>query len=361
MKTRKILFLVPYPLDAAPSQRFRFEQYFGYLEEANLSYKVSGFFGPQTWSILYSSGNFPGKIFGFALGLLRRCIDLFRSLGYDYVFIHREIAPAGPPFFEFVIAKIFRKKIIFDFDDAIWLPNSSRENNFIRFFRFYGKTASVCKWAWKVSVGNEYLAQWAKQHNKNVLVVPTTVRYEKVNGVKKIEKNRVPVLGWTGSHSTLGYLFGLSTVLNEVYKVSPFRFRLISDRPPSFEIPGLEFVKWSAETEVTDLLPLDIGLMPLEDNPWTRGKCGLKIIQYLSLSIPALASPVGVNKDLIDHGKNGFLCSTEMEWKDCLIQLLTNEPLRNEMAEKAPSGIFESYTNLANKAKFLHLFSKPEL
>src|SRR6185503_726087 len=113
-----ILFLVPYPLGESPSQRFRFEQYFDLLRKNNIEFTVSSFWSSRAWTILYRSGHAPEKLFWLAVGFLKRWLDMFRGMPCDLIFVHRECTPVGPPWFEFALAKIFRKKIIYDFDDA---------------------------------------------------------------------------------------------------------------------------------------------------------------------------------------------------------------------------------------------------
>ena len=126
---KSIYFLVPYPLGKAPSQRFRFEQYFKLLEEKGFQFKVRSFYSDSTWTFLHQEGHVLSKAFKITLAFFVRFFQLFSLLKYDFIFIHREVAPIGPPFFEWIIAKILRKKIIYDFDDAIWLPNYSESNS----------------------------------------------------------------------------------------------------------------------------------------------------------------------------------------------------------------------------------------
>ena len=123
MMAASVLFLVPYPLKVAPSQRFRVELYEPVLQEHNIRYEIVSFMDEATWNIIFKKGYHFKKISGILKGYLRRTIHLVKALQYDYVFIHREAAPLGPPLFEWILAKLLRKKIIYDFDDAIWIPN----------------------------------------------------------------------------------------------------------------------------------------------------------------------------------------------------------------------------------------------
>ena len=126
---KNVLFLVPYPLKKAPSQRFRVENYFAILQQNNITYDVESFLNEETWSILYEKSKTLKKIFGIIIGFLKRLKTILFSLNrYDFIFIHREAAPMGPPIFEWFICKVYHKKIIYDFDDAIWIEDGSKEN-----------------------------------------------------------------------------------------------------------------------------------------------------------------------------------------------------------------------------------------
>ena len=150
----KVLFVVPYPLNSAPSQRFRFEQYFHALEKFGISYQVAPFLHADLWKILYKKGNILKKTLGVLHGLISRVFLLFKLQAYQYIFIHREAAPVGPPFFEYLAKYVFGKKIIFDFDDAIWIENASESNKLFSKLKFFGNPAKICKIAYKVSCGN---------------------------------------------------------------------------------------------------------------------------------------------------------------------------------------------------------------
>lgn len=352
-----ILFLVPYPLGVAPSQRFRFEQYFSALEKNSISFVIVPFLDDKVWDVLYAKGNFGHKIFAVLKGFVKRYLLLFSLAKYDYVFIHREAAPVGPPLLEWLIAKVFRKKIIFDFDDAIWLPNTSESNKFFSILKFYGNTKIICKWAYKISCGNDYLCNFAKEFNSNVVYNPTTIDTENYHNKTRQTANNKLVIGWTGSHSTVQYLNDLIPVFKELEKTFDFELCVISDRKPDFEMTSLNFIPWKKETEVTDLLRFDIGIMPLRDDKWSNGKCGFKALQYMSLGIPALVSPVGVNTKIVDHDLNGFICNTNEDWKKYLSLLLNDKNKLSELSTKTREKIVNKYSVKSNTDNFLLLFA----
>ena len=352
----KILFIVPYPTDKAPSQRFRFEQYYELLNEKGIDYDIKPFLSNEIWDILYLPGRFLKKAFGILGGLFKRFFLLFKLKQYDYIFIHREATPIGPSFFEYFASRWLKKKIIYDFDDAIWIPNFSEANSFFSFLKGYGNVHKICSYAYKISCGNEYLCDYAKQFNKNVVYNPTTIDTNNYHNRVKDQSGDEFVIGWTGSHSTIRYIGEIVPVLSKLEKKYTFTFRVISDFKPEFELNSLEYVKWKKESEIEDLLGFNIGIMPLVNDKWANGKCGFKALQYMSLGIPALVSPVGVNSRIVDHGLNGFICDTPEEWETSIETLLKNRETLGEMSKQTRKKIIDHYSVKSNSDNFIGLF-----
>lgn len=360
MIPRKVLFLLPYPLHQAPSQRFRVEAYFNLLKENEITFNTHEFLDKNAWQVLYKGGSILQKVSAVLKGFWKRAIKVFfKSNQYDYIFIHREAAPLGPPFFEWFLAKVLRKKIIYDFDDAIWIPNVTDSNRLAGAVKAFWKVPYITRWSHTVSAGNAYLAKWAWQHNHSVVINPTCVDMQwKFNRVKQHHSNQQLVLGWTGSHSTLKYLDEVYPLLKRLQQEYSFTFLVICNEPPRFSLPQMQFIKWNEESEIEDLLKMDIGIMPLKADAWSEGKCGFKLIQYLSLGIPAVASPVGVNAAIIEEGINGFLCHTDEEWYRALKTLLQNYGLRAEMGKSGRHKMQAQYSVQSNAPLFLSLFSQ---
>lgn len=360
MKNKKphILFLLPYPLRQAPSQRFRVELFLPVLDKAGYTWHIQTFLDENTWRNLYRGTGFFRKAWGVIKGYARRWKIILSGLSqYDYIFIHREAAPLGPPLFEWIISRVFRKKIIYDFDDAIWIPNTSRENRWAAWFKAFWKVKHICRWAHKVVGGNDYLCEYARQYNANVIRIPTCVDTVHQHNVLKVQGSGKITIGWTGSHSTMKFLDPLLPVIRELEKEHDFNFLVISDKNPGYDLKSYRFLPWNESTEVTDLLQLHIGLMPLQEDPWCEGKCGFKLVQYLSLGIPALASPVGVNKSIVEHGISGYLCQTDTDWLKGLRNLLTDEPLRTSMGRAGRTRIEHDFSIASQTGPFLALFA----
>jgi len=355
----RILFICPYPTGEAASQRFRFEQYFKILKSNGHSFKTSPFLSKRAWKIVYKHGYFFQKVMALLNGYIKRFFDLFRVLTYDIVFIHREALPFGVPWFEYIVTKIFHKYTIFDFDDAIWIPNASETNrNLTMMFKRFGNTAKICKWVNVVSVGNAYLADYASKYNKNVLINPTTIDTDELHNVEKKHGNHRFVIGWTGSHSTVQYLDELYHVFKQLEAKYEFDLHVICDVPPKLDLKSLKFIPWNKKTEIQDLLNLNVGLMPLQEDIWSKGKCGFKALQYMSLGIPALVSGVGVNAEIVDNEVNGFVCKTLDDWYVTIERLITDPALLNRVSQKTRTKIVEKYSLSSNKENFLSLFDK---
>ena len=366
----KVLFLFPYPVGKSPSQRFRFEQYLGNLNDAGIEFDLAPFWSENAWYDLYQPGKYIKKTIGLLRGVVQRFLVLFRLSGYHFVFIHREVLPLGPPVIEWFLSRVFRKKIIYDFDDSIWLRNTSEENRVVSSFKFHSKVKAICRWSYKVSCGNSYLATFAKQFNASVIINPSTIDTRnlhdpalykvspKESGVLGTKSGDTITVGWTGTHSTLKYVDFLVPVLQKLESIYPhFRLVVIANKKPTLAVQSLTFFPWSKDHEMEDLLQLDIGIMPLSDDIWSRGKCGFKALQYMALGIPAVATPVGVNTEIIEHGVNGFLCTTEEEWFTCLKSLIDHPALRQQIGRRGREKVIDRYSVLSNTPTFLSLFA----
>jgi glycosyltransferase involved in cell wall biosynthesis len=353
-----VLFLCPYPTGVAPSQRFRFEQYFDLLHDKGFSFEVQPFLAREAWEGLYEQGHLWLKLRSLIMGFSSRMALLFRLQQFDFIFIHREVTPAGPPFFEWIIAKVFRKKVIYDFDDAIWTVEK-KQSSINKTLKFRSKVNLICKWSTVISCGNQYLADYAERFSSRVVVNPTTVDVRRLHNPALYQKpiNNFVTIGWTGSHSTLPYLEGIFKPLKAIEeKYNSVRFLVIADTAPNLPLKNLVFKKWSKETEISHLSEIDIGVMPLTDDEWTRGKGGFKALQYMAMEIPALLSPVGINTEIVQDGVHGYYCASDDQWFERLEQLIIDKELRSRMGREGRQKIIRDYSLDSNSATFLSLF-----
>ena len=351
-----IYILTPYPIGQSPSQRFRFEQYLDTLKQEGFDIKFYSFLSQKAWEKIYQPG-FLLKFFFVIQGFLKRFGLILKLKQADFVFVHRETAPVGPPVFEWISAKILGVKYIYDFDDAIWLNNYSKPNASFQFLKFRWKIKYCIKWAHKVVAGNEYLAQYARKYNDNVQVIPTTIDTENVH-IRITDHDISPiVIGWTGSFSTLHYLEPLIPLLKELETKYEFEFHVICNIEPSFQLKSLKYIPWNKASEINDLSRIQIGLMPLTDDEWSRGKCGFKALQYMSLEIPTLLSPVGVNKKIVTNGENGFFCKTPDDWRVKIVKLLNEDLLRLKIGKQAKNEVEKRFSKKVWTPTFINLFS----
>lgn len=351
----KIFVLAPYPKGTAPSQRFRFEQYWKDLEKEH-ELEFHSFIDEKLWRALYHPGRLFYKSWLMLLAFVRRFRLLPRLAKADFIFIHREASQIGPPIFEWIIAKILRKKYIYDFDDALWLPNYSEVNSMFQRLKAYWKIKFIIRWAHKVTVGNEHLKSYALQYNKNVIYLPTTIdmSYHHPAPRNKEEKIRI---GWTGTHTTMQYLPLIEQINAQLEEPNLVLWTIISNQAPPFQMPNMEFITWKKETEIKDLSQFDIGIMPLEDNEWSRGKCGFKALQYMSLGIPTILSPVGTNLEIVTEGKNGLFASEVKEWVQKIELLLKDANFRKTLANAGRQRILENYSTQAHWPTYQKLFN----
>ena len=344
MKMIRLCGLVLEPYDVLPSQRFRIEQWEPYLNGIEIDYYP--FSNDALRSVLYREGSLVKKSGLMAHAVLRRFSDVFKARQYDAVFLHRAVSMAGPAFFEHLLSR-FDVPVIFDFDDSIYLANTSDSNRLFGWLKFPQKTDSICRLSDAITVGNSHLAKYAKQFNSNVHIVPTSIDTEKYPLVeKRPREDGRTVIGWTGSSTSQYHLEAFEPILKQLVEKrgAEIVVKVISDREPvGMQIP-YEWVPWSAESEVKETAEIDIGIMPTPDDEWSRGKCAAKALQYMSLGIPAICTDMGANRDVVEHGKNGYLANTDEEWLVAFEDLIGNVEKRLEFGVEARQTVVDGYS-----------------
>ena len=354
---RRILILCTYPLGVAPGQRFRFEQYLDTLQAAGIEATLEPFFAPWVWPVLYESGYALRKVWAVLEGFVRRLYSLRRAKRYDYVFIHLEAAPLGPPVIEWALFRL-GCKVIYDIDDAIFINRTSDANRLAAPLRWRSKVEYVTRKSWRVTACNKFLVDWASQFNSSVVLLPTTIApaYHRRAG-QRVPGTR-PVIGWTGSRSTNAYLDLVVPALVKLQVKHDFVLRVISDVAPEYpNIRTFEFVRWRKETEIEDLQGLDIGLMPVPDGLWEKGKVGFKAIQYSALEIVPVVSDVGSGPEVVLHGRTGFVVrNEEIEWYRALEWLLENPKSWRAFGVAAREHILARYSVPSQAKTYIDLF-----
>ncbi|MEO9870212.1 glycosyltransferase family 4 protein [Ekhidna sp.] len=353
----KILFLTLHRKDRSPGQRFRHEQYLEYLKQNGFQVTFSNMLSAKQDKVFYGSGNTLGKARIGLSAMFKRIKDVLRANQFDYIFIYRDAFFFGT-FFEWMFEKS-KAKLLFDFDDSIWLQDENPNQSIFQQLKNPTKTGKIISHCDLTIAGNEYLAEYAKQHTNNVVIIPTTIdlnEYAKVD----VEKQKKGIcIGWSGSFSTIKHfesaLEPLITI-KEKYGEKVY-FKVIGDRNYQNEELNIQGLAWKSKTEVQDLCEIDIGIMPLPDDAWSKGKCGLKGLQYMALEIPTIMSPVGVNSDIIQEGENGLLASSTDEWVEKLSMLIDDAALRKRIGKNGRTTVEQDYSVDANKEKWLAAFS----
>jgi glycosyltransferase involved in cell wall biosynthesis len=351
----RVLAIMPALYDTSPSQRYRLEQWDPLLRERGVEITYAPFEDEELHALVYKRGLLGQKArlvthgFGRRLSLIRKLKD------YDLVYILREAALLGPPVFERLIHQQ-RVPIVFDFDDAVFVSYRSPSNGYLSYLKFASKTKTICRIASHVMAGNPYLAEYARQVNDHVTVIPTTIDTEKYQAPPAKSSSGPPVIGWTGSYSTVQHLDTLRGALKKLAERESFRLRVIGT--PKYECTPVEVeaMPWRAETELEDLSKIDIGVMPLPDDRWSKGKCGLKALQFMALGIPTICSPVGVNTDIIQDDQNGFIAASEDEWVEKLSRLLRSRELRQRLGQAGRATIEQKYSAIIQAPRVYEIF-----
>lgn len=350
-----LLAIMPALYDTSPSQRYRLEQWEPLLRERGVQITYAPFEDEELHGLLYKPGLMGKKLERVTRALGRRMSLVKNIRDYDLVYILREAALLGPPVFERLIHQR-RVPIVFDFDDAVFVSYKSPSNGYLSYLKFASKTKTICRMASHVMAGNPYLADYARQVNDRVTVIPTTIDTEKYRVPARGESSGPPVIGWTGSYSTVQHLDTLRGALKKLAERESFRLRVIGT--PAYECApvDVEAMPWRANTELEDLGVIDIGVMPLPEDRWSKGKCGLKALQFMALGIPTVCSPVGVNSDIIQDGENGFLAGTEDEWVDKLSRLIRSHELRQRLGQAGRATVEQKYSAVTQSPRVYEIF-----
>jgi len=355
---KRILAIVQHRKGRSPGQRFRFEHFITALEKAGYEIVFSNIISEKDDAIFYSKGKYLAKLRIVIKSFFHRLQDIKIAKTCDLIFIYREAYMLGTTYFEKRLAKT-GTPIIFDFDDSIWLNDTSEGNQNLSWMKKPEKTAKICQLARLVTVGNQYLADYAKQFNENVFILPTTINTNYHLNKILDSKNDSICIGWTGTTTTIKHFETAIPVLNKLKERfgEKIYFKVIVNTEVWDKEIEVNHVKWTSENEIQDLQEFDIGIMPLPDDQWSRGKCGFKGLQCMAMSIPVIMSPVGVNKEIIQSGENGFLAESETEWFDILSELIGNEELRHRVGLAGRKTVEEKYSVSFWESKFVNLLS----
>jgi glycosyltransferase involved in cell wall biosynthesis len=350
----RVLALSPIPQEGAGC-RFRIAQFIPYLESVGFEVTLDSLFTPEFFRLVYKPGRYLRKAMTFASLSLKRLRVLRETSHFDVIFIYREMFPLGPALLERLLAARKGPPLVLDFDDAIFLPSVSDANRRIAAFKRPQKVASIIGCSDHVIAGNEYLAEYARHFNSAVTMIPTSVDTQQFlpsptpSGGGTAHE---PIVGWIGSPTTGTYIRSLANVLRRVREQHRFVLR-VSGLGERFDMPGVTVQNepWQLDREVELFNTCDVGVYPLADDEWSKGKCGFKAIEFMACGVPVVAAAVGVNRDIVQDGVNGFLASSEDEWVEKLGLLLSDAALRRHFADAGRKTVEAGYSVRVNAPK----------
>jgi glycosyltransferase involved in cell wall biosynthesis len=359
---KKILAIVQHRRDRSPGQRFRFEHFISAIENAGYEIIFSNIINEKDDKIFYSRGRYLSKLRIVIQSFFHRLRDVKTAKNCDLIFIYREAWMLGTTYFERRLAKT-GVPVVFDFDDSIWLNDTSEGNQNLAWMKKPEKTADICKLASLVMVGNDYLADYARQFNQNVFVLPTTIETDYHKPCKAEKYSQKICIGWTGTTTTLKHYDTAIPVLLKLKDTygDKIYFKVIVNSTEWTRNLEVKLTQWSKQNEIADLCEFDIGIMPLPDDQWSRGKCGFKGLQCMGLEIPVVMSPVGVNTKIIESGQNGFLANDENQWFDILCKLIEDSTLREQIGKNGRKTVEQEYSVKAWEERFLGAMNEAQL
>ena len=354
----KVLCVSVYP-EAGPSVRHRIVAYREAFERAGVRLTIKPLLTAGLFRLRRRFGRFWSvyKVLMFAFCTLRFVFRLAAVPRYDAVIIHREAFPVGPPWFEQLLRRL-TPRLYFDVDDAVWEPMPLKIDQRGR-WHDPGRFDTIMKSCDAVVVGNDYLRTHADQFNPHVSVIPTP--YRDLGGPgRNTASGEPPVIVWIGNVGNEEYLDMLREPLTRLASTHDFVLRVIgSSNVHSLSIDGvkMETHEWSEAAEATLLLSADIGVMPLLDRPYERGKCAFKLIQYFSAGLGVIASPVGMNQQVISSGVNGYLAASSEQWLEHCTSLVSNRDLRAQLARAGYQTFRQQFTPDINATKWLSVLN----
>lgn len=349
----KVLLLSRYgPLGA--SSRVRFLQYLPYLESQGVKVTVKPLLSDAYVSALYNGGD---RRIEIIKGYLSRFFLLLTAKKYDLVIVEKEIFPFLPAFAERLL-RLINVPYLVDYDDAIFHNYDLSQNKLVRFI-LGKKIDTVMRLASVVTAGNKYLAERAVKSGANkVEIIPTVVDSNHYT-LKKSYNSENLIVGWIGTPSTSKYLTPILPVFDKLQKKYGTRFVAVGANLEDFKNSVVEVWPWTEDTEVMSIQNFDIGIMPLIDSPWERGKCGYKLIQYMACGVPVVASAVGVNCEIVKEGQNGMLVNCLDDWFELLDKMISLECHQLEqMGREGRNIVLNWYSLQSQTASFYNAILK---
>jgi len=349
MREKKMLLLPRYTAKG-PSSRVRFYQYLPYLVEAGWHVQAEPFFNDSYIEALFTQR--PINFLAVMANYAHRFQVALNSAKYDLIWMQYELLPWLPAWLEKVLLSK-NAPIVIDYDDAIFHRYDQHRSVLVRFL-LGNKISQVMKNATALTVGNSYLAQWAeKAKARAILYIPSVV------DIRRYKVSSTPhhpfTIGWIGTPKTVCYVEMLQPVFQTLLDERTRLLIIGADVPPVLKQLPVESQPWQEESEVQQIQQFDVGIMPLRDEPFERGKCGYKLIQYMACGLPVVASPVGANQEIVEHKVNGYLATSTNEWINAIRELKDNPATASHMGKRGRAKV-EAFYSLEKNAPRLITF-----
>lgn len=327
--------------DLGASSRLRFLQYISKLEDKGINFIICPLFCNDYINKFNSNSPISKKYIIYRY--IKRFIKLFYIRKGDILWVEKEIFPYCPSFVEAILS-LFSIKYIVDYDDAIFHNYDSHKSLLVR--KLLGrKIDKVMKYSYHVVTGNSYLADRALLNNKNCTIIPTVVepnRYSLKEG-----DGDLLVIGWIGSPSTQKYVIEIKDILCDICHLYNAKLLFVgasTDILKEFDSSLVTVASWSEDCESDLINEMTIGIMPLEDGKWEKGKCGYKLIQYMASGLPVIGSNVGVNQSIINSSNSGFVVNNDEEWLYAFNKLLSDKKYRDEVGMNGRNAVINKFS-----------------
>jgi len=293
--------------------------------------------------------------------IVRNVKAVMQAGHFDVVVAQRELLNRIHPLFEHLVTRSNRR-FVFDFDDLVFTRprgNGGLAYRVASVAFAENPVGDIVRMSSSVIAGSNYLKAQALKYNSNATLIPTVVDTDIWVPRRPGRGASIPTIAWTGNPSSSHYLEGVADVLARLSKRHRFRLLIIGASEATVsafrDVPNVESRQWGLDTELHDLQEANIGIMPVADDAWAKGKCGLKAIQYMALGLPAVCSPYGANADIITHARDGFLAVTESDWLATLGALLADPQHRAQIGVAARATVIERYSLVANAPLLLNV------
>jgi glycosyltransferase involved in cell wall biosynthesis len=351
-----VLVLTPYPHGTVAGPRSSFELWESILREADIHLHYAVFETERLHEVVQQ----PGRTVRKGVEMLRaygKFVYGLRDLdGYDALLINREATLIGPAIVERWVSRR-GKRLIYWLDDPLYIPYRSPTNGLFAYLKFFGKVKTLSRISTTVMANSPHHVAFLRQYNDNVWEIPSVVDGDRYSGWEpSASANGRVCVGWSGSPTTVGNLQVIRGPLRDFSAREDVELLFIG--ATDFGLPDIRHdgKAWQADSEIADLRRLDVGLVPLPLTPWTRTKFYLKLIQYMALGIPPVATPLGSNPTVIEHGKTGFLAADDAEWRQYVERLVVDGELREQIGRAASEEAHARYTLQANAERIIAAF-----